>query len=535
MSKKIENEISKNMREKPLINSKSNQIIYEKNNTNRKNKKDIHLKLYEEYSEKKKHRTIQSDDIDESKDKKLPKKNNDIYKKLYEASKERSQSQREIERKQLNQVSKSFIVNQNSNEILAQKFLKKYETEITINFNKKADDNFNLNFSEFLLLLNKIGFTVKNYSSLKNDENNIEKEFQLSKEAWMIINEKKVFDDNENISSHKLLIFFLCVLGLYNLNILKKHFLFIDKKNRFIEPKLIKQIPNSFRLFVNNEINSFLKKEKLNRTSLSFIENIENTYTFKPKINEKIYKSKSFVNNLNESHISVVKGYDEYRKEREKSIENQKRKILENELKECTFFPNNKILKRSKSVSVSVSERLYSKKKDEKPKNKESKDNIIENDFTPIIANFDSKIFNNDLIQTDSDVIRRCELLSKMRKEKKLTEYLLSRGYCPNKTEVNEKILREMNDSSPKDFVFDNEIKNFKNTFSKFSKDKKSKKKNTKFIFEMNIDNQKKKLIIHQNDNIDLRVKQFCNENNLDLQSKSRIISAIKEKFNFNN
>ena len=122
-----------------------------------------------------------------------------------------------------------------------------------------------------------------------------------------------------------------------------------------------------------------------------------------------------------------------------------------------------------------------------------------------------------------------------MRKEKKLTEYLLSRGYCPNKTEVNEKILREMNDSSPKDFVFDNEIKNFKNTFSKFSKDKKSKKKNTKFIFEMNIDNQKKKLIIHQNDNIDLRVKQFCNENNLDLQSKSRIISAIKEKFNFNN
>ena len=535
MSKKIENEISKNMREKPLINSKSNQIIYEKNNTNKKNKKDIHLKLYEEYSEKKKHRTIQSDDIDESKDKKLPKKNNDIYKKLYEASKERSQSQREIERKQLNQVSKTFIVNQNSNEILAQKFLKKYETEITINFNKKADDNFNLNFSEFLLLLNKIGFTVKNYSSLKNDENNIEKEFQLSKEAWMIINEKKVFDDNENISSHKLLIFFLCVLGLYNLNILKKHFLFIDKKNRFIEPKLIKQIPNSFRLFVNNEINSFLKKEKLNRTSLSFIENIENTYTFKPKINEKIYKSKSFVNNLNESHISVVKGYDEYRKEREKSIENQKRKILENELKECTFFPNNKILKRSKSVSVSVSERLYSKKKDEKPKNKESKDNIIENDFTPIIANFDSKIFNNDLIQTDSDVIRRCELLSKMRKEKKLTEYLLSRGYCPNKTEVNEKILREMNDSSPKDFVFDNEIKNFKNTFSKFSKDKKSKKKNTKFIFEMNIDNQKKKLIIHQNDNIDLRVKQFCNENNLDLQSKSRIISAIKEKFNFNN
>jgi hypothetical protein len=536
MSKKIENEISKNMREKPLINSKSNQIIYEKNNTNRKNKKDIHLKLYEEYSEKKKHRTIQSDDIDESKDKKLPKKNNDIYKKLYEASKERSQSQREIERKQLNQVSKSFIVNQNSNEILAQKFLKKYETEITINFNKKADDNFNLNFSEFLLLLNKIGFTVKNYSSLKNDENNIEKEFQLSKEAWMIINEKKVFDDNENISSHKLLIFFLCVLGLYNLNILKKHFLFIDKKNRFIEPKLIKQIPNSFRLFVNNEINSFLKKEKLNRTSLSFIENIENTYTFKPKINEKIYKSKSFVNHLNESHISVVTGYDEYRKEREKSIENKKRKILENELKECTFFPNNKIFHRSKSVSISVSERLYSKNnKNEKSKNKDSKENIIVNDFTPITTSFDSKIFNNDLIQTDSDVIKRCELLSKMRKEKKLTEFLLSKGYCPNKTEVNEKILREMNESCPKDFVFDNENKNFKNTFSKFSKDKKRKKKLTKFVFEMNIDNQKKKLIIHQNDNIDLKVKQFCNENNLDFQSKSKIISAIKEKFSFIN
>ena len=203
----------KNMREKPLINSKSNQIIYAKKNTSEK-KKDIHSKLYEEYSEKKKHRTIQSDDIDESKEKKLPKKNNEIYKKLYENSKERSLSQRENERKQLNQVSKSFVVNRNSNEILAQKFLKKYESEITINFNKKADDNFNLNFSDFLLLLNKIGFTVKNYSSLNNYENNIEKEFQLSKEAWIIITEKNVFDDNENISSHRFLIFFLCVLGL---------------------------------------------------------------------------------------------------------------------------------------------------------------------------------------------------------------------------------------------------------------------------------------------------------------------------------
>ena len=535
MSKKIENERYKNMREKPLINSKSNQIIYAKKNTSEK-KKDIHSKLYEEYSEKKKHRTIQSDDIDESKEKKLPKKNNDIYKKLYENSKERSLSQRENERKLLNQVSKSFVVNRNSNEILAQKFLKKYESEITINFNKKADDNFNLNFSEFLLLLNKIGFIIKNYSSLNNYENNIEKEFQLSKEAWMIITGKNIFDDNENISSHKFLIFFLCVLGLYDLNIIKKNFFFIEKKNRFIEPKLIKEIPNTFRLFVNNEINSFLKKEKLNRSSISFIENIENTYTFKPKINEKIYKSKSFVNHLNESHISVVTGYDEYRKEREKSIENKKRKILENELKECTFFPNNKIFHRSKSVSISVSERLYSKNnKKEKSKNKDSKENIIVNDFTPITTSFDSKIFNNDLIQTDSDVIKRCELLSKMRKEKKLTEFLLSKGYCPNKTEVNEKILREMNESCPKDFVFDNENKNFKNTFSKFSKDKKRKKKLTKFVFEMNIDNQKKKLIIHQNDNIDLKVKQFCNENNLDFQSKSKIISAIKEKFSFIN
>ena len=535
MSKKIENERYKNMREKPLINSKSNQIIYAKKNTSEK-KKDIHSKLYEEYSEKKKHRTIQSDDIDESKEKKLPKKNNDIYKKLYENSKERSLSQRENERKLLNQVSKSFVVNRNSNEILAQKFLKKYESEITINFNKKADDNFNLNFSEFLLLLNKIGFIIKNYSSLNNYENNIEKEFQLSKEAWMIITGKNIFDDNENISSHKFLIFFLCVLGLYDLNIIKKNFFFIEKKNRFIEPKLIKEIPNTFRLFVNNEINSFLKKEKLNRSSISFIENIENTYTFKPKINEKIYKSKSFVNHLNESHISVVTGYDEYRKEREKSIENKKRKILENELKECTFFPNNKIFHRSKSVSISVSERLYSKNnKNEKSKNKDSKENIIVNDFTPITTSFDSKIFNNDLIQTDSDVIKRCELLSKMRKEKKLTEFLLSKGYCPNKTEVNEKILREMNESCPKDFVFDNENKNFKNTFSKFSKDKKRKKKLTKFVFEMNIDNQKKKLIIHQNDNIDLKVKQFCNENNLDFQSKSKIISAIKEKFSFIN
>ena len=40
----------------------------------KKKQKDIHSKLYEEYSEKKKHRTIQSDDIDESKEKNYQKK-----------------------------------------------------------------------------------------------------------------------------------------------------------------------------------------------------------------------------------------------------------------------------------------------------------------------------------------------------------------------------------------------------------------------------------------------------------------------------
>ena len=78
-------------------------------------------------------------------------------------------------------------------------------------------------------------------------------------------------------------------------------------------------------------------------------------------------------------------------------------------------------------------------------------------------------------------------------------------------------------------------IKILKILFLNFQKIKKEKKKLTKFVFEMNIDNQKKKLIIHQNDNIDLKVKHFCNENNLDFQSKSKIISAIKEKFSFIN
>ena len=532
ISKKLESEEIKKFRDKPLINSKSNKIIYSKKSN--EIKKDIHIKLYEDFTERKKNKTIQSEENhSKSKEKIFPKNLSTIYNKLYEDSKERSKSQRENEKKNLNQISKSFIVNYNSNEILAQKFLKKYETEITILFNKKAEDDFNINFSEFLLLLNKIGFTIKNYSNTENNENNLEKEFQLSKEAWIIITEKNIFDENEIISSHKFIIFFLYVLNLYDINILKKNFSFINNNNKnFIEEKkLKKELPNKFRLFVNNELNIFLKKEKLNRTSLSFIEDLENTYTFKPKINDS-FQSKSFISNLNESHISVVKGYNEYRIEREKSLEIKKKTLLDKELKECSFFPNNKILQRSKSLSNSVSQRLYSRKKKDKIKEKELNDNNIINNFTPIKNNFSYKIFKNDLIQTDDDVIRRCEQLQKIRNEKKITQYLLSKGYSCNNTENlnNKNILKKANQSF-KNFVFDNEINNnFKNTFNKFS-DSKKKRKNIKYVFEVNVDNKKKKIIINKGDDLDKKVEKFCLDNDLDIHSKPKIIYAIKERF----
>ena len=85
-------------------------------------------------------------------------------------------------------------------------------------------------------------------------------------------------------------------------------------------------------------------------------------------------------------------------------------------------------------------------------------------------------------------------------------------------------------------FVLEDELTNtFKDTFDKYermSKKKLKKNNDKKCEFEIIIDRKPRKLIICQNDDINCKVKEFCNKYNLDFNDKRRILQVINRQLN---
>jgi hypothetical protein len=532
LKKKIETERTSKIRNIPLTNSNSNKIILLKS-ANYNSNKDTFTRLYDGYTKNEQKNLVNTKPRSPSNNQKQISK---IFNKLYDDSK-MYKSKLEEKRKVIYKNEYKLIVNPNSNDMIGQQLLKKYESEINNYFNKKAEDNFKLNFNEYLLLLGKIGFTIKDYSNLADFTNEIEKEFQLSKEGWKILTESKKFEQEKNIDSHKFLLFLLSVLRLYNgdnnTQLMKKNFQFINK-DIDIKPKITDKIKIDFRLFSDNFINSLIKREKISRSTMSIIENKEKDLTFKPKINHQ-----SFYENNSEKHTSIVKNYDLFRQKREKYLENERKKEEKEEMKECTFFPNNQNLQKNRSVSGGFSERLYMKRKKNNENTKSMKENeeVIKNVFSPNLTPYNSKMFEHNPLINDKSLTKKYEELENNRKQKKITKYLVSKGISNSiKNRNDDDLLREIeiNEDSTRSFKFDNEYGNYKNTFNKFEKKNlDNQKRKVRYIFEINIDNKQKKLILHKTDNMEREVEKFCYENDLEPESKYKIIEAIKEKFNF--
>ena len=173
--------------------------------------------------------------------------------------------------------SSSTTTSKKSNENnLAKKFLNIYKDILLNNFGQKMENDFEVNFPGFLLIVHKLGFTNKNFSILvnelgseldktkhlkefssfvsnsdvsisqlsksnlslsktKNCINNLKNdtEFQLCMDAWKIITEKQIFDEDISLSSKKIFIFSISVLGLCkdekNDKIIKKECTFFTK------------------------------------------------------------------------------------------------------------------------------------------------------------------------------------------------------------------------------------------------------------------------------------------------------------------
>lgn len=440
LKKKIETERTSKIRNIPLTNSNSNKIILLKS-TNYNSNKDTFTRLYNGYIKNEQKNIVNTKPRSPSNNQQQISK---IFNKLYDDSK-KYKSKLEEKRKIIYKNENKIIINSNSNDMIGQQLLKKYESEINNFFNKKAEDNFKLNFNEYLLLLNKIGFTIKDYSNLSNFSNDIEKELLLSKEGWKIITESKQFEQEKNIDSHKFLLFLLSILRLYNgdnqIHFMKKNFQFI-KNDIEIKPKITDKIKIDFRLFSDNFINSLTKREKISRSTMSIIENKEKDLTFKPKLNHH-----SFYENNSEKHTSIVKNYDLFRQKREKYLENERKKEEKEEMKECTFFPNNQNLQKNRSVSGGFSERLYMKRKKNNENTQSMKENeeVNNNIFSPHLTPYNSKMFVNNPLINDKSLNKKYEELENNRKQKKITKYLVSKGISNSINNRNEdELLREI-------------------------------------------------------------------------------------------
>ena len=578
-------EINSILREKPELNEET--IKLAKNN-NRNANISIHHRLYQEYNDKKKKNEEKEKEnkkmLKENKEKKLSKiKIKENVERLfheYENKKKRideNESKRKIELRNLS--SNQSTTSKNSNEIIFKRFKKNLENSFANILEKKIDEEFEINYNDFVKMLYQINFTTKNYYELiednKNKENNEEKiklindenkgnriiykrtnyeydkEYKLIIDAWKIIIKNKEFKSDISGSSKRLLLFFLSVLGIYNGNIeehfIKKEFPFIIKSIKNSNgssiscSNLSKQIYKYFILFRSNAINGLLFRERENKRRLDLETELEKSLTFTPNLE----KSSNYY--VSDKRLSVEKNYDQYRKNKELKLK-EKEKILENEeRKKCPFVPCHLKIKEKKDV-IEISQRLYKtglkhlKTSSSTPNNFMTEDMNRKSYFVEKSFNSNNnsiqRMFSNNPLEKDSRVKKKIKDLKDSRNQKSFEKLILKKGFKPKEDFKNNNTLYEFSENMYKNdrFAHDDEpLNNFKNTFQKYERLDKRNGKRERYVFEIIVNNKPKNLVIYSDEDINYKVKVFCNVYKLNYDDKKRILQIIHQQLKTKN
>ena len=526
MKNKLFKEEKQNIRNKPLINSKAIDIINRKNRFGKKElSRSVFDKLYDDRTKYKKSALmLQKDNSSRSVAQKRiksaePRVNNDSINRLhlgespYKKKTPVFETQSEVD-----------LTSTSSNTLLIQKILRNIDIEFNRMFNSTSETNFKVNINQFMSLLHSLGFIHKKYS---NETNNKDKEFQLVKDAWKVLTRKNN-NDKDIVDSYYIILFLLCVLDLYRGGyspVIQKNLPFIDTTKYNISEKLAKQIKLFFRQFADNEMNYIFKNNKYDNYH-SFVNNTETNNSSRKKLN----KIKSN-NSITGRRIAVTEAYDLDKKKREQQLEILRKRKEKEEEKECTFFPNGK---RPKSTtSREVSNRLYSIPKKQKNTILQTNPNEKETyDFKPELTQYNKKMFNYNPIKDDKLVNEKIEQYEKARIDKKVSNYLKKQGtHSISHLKTFDEVVNDIvQTDTPTRWKFDNEKKIYKDTFERFNPKKKKDKRKIQFIFEIKVEDKIKQLKIYKGDNIEKDVDTFCNENNLEWESKEQILSAIKDK-----
>ena len=441
--------------------------------------------------------------------------------------------------------SSSTSTSKKSNDNLSKRLINLYKDTILESLGKKMENDFDINYSAFLLILYKIGFTNKNYSSLLSAENDFDKqslqskeisdfsisnsslsmsllssnkkyiknykkdsmagksledevekyrntfkydkEFQLSIDAWKILTDKQTFDEEISISSKKIFLFYISVLGLCkdekSEKFMRKEcsFFFEDKKIIPQFNNLNKYIFKYFGLYKMNAMENLInpdKKEQIfnnNANSIlsSFtVSNLDNSCNNKKyDMHEKKYK-----NNLLDGDTESIRQFNQG-------------------IKENQFY--NKSIISLTDIDSSDSNSIYLL-------NHTMTDNSTFSDL--------KKIFKENPIE------KKCEDDSD---ELEVDSFLLEDN--KNYFQYGPQDKNKNNYSEIKSYIQDDDENDS-------SGKKNIGKKKIKYVFEIKIEDEPKKLIIRRGDDKNIIIKNFCKKYGLDDIERKKIVEVIEEQ-----
>ena len=564
--------------DKPVLNEETIKIA---NKGKRNDNIGIHQRLFDEYNEiKQKKEKIEKEryNLNKREEKKIPKAN--IQKNIerlfaeYEVKKKRVNENIMKKEKEIRNRSSNRSSSKSSNQIIFKRFKKILENGIKNVLEKNLEETFEINFSNFTKLLYKINFTSKNYFELIEEKEKDEKEeanrqsiksnsrkvlfiknkleldreYRLMTDAWKIITKNKEFKIDALGTSERIIIFFLSVLGIYdgnNLNdFIKKEFSFLikEEKDNNKYSNLSKQIYKYFAVFKNNAINGLLFREKNNKRKIEIAEESERLLTFSPNLETSSKNYISASNSVNHMRLSVEKNYAQLKKNKELKLK-EKEKFLEEEEKEkCPFYPSGAKNNEKKDIEE-ISKRLFSTGLKHLKLSNSTQNNVlyrdqIYNSYTENThrknKNF-QKMFNNNPLEADFDVKKKLLEMEESRNQKALEKLILKKGYIPKENKKDIILFDEDNNKSGRFALEDERSNTFKNTFERyerFDKRNSSIPNKERFEFEITVERKPRKLILHQGDDINCKVKDFCKLYKLNYTDKRTILKAINQQMN---
>ena len=412
----------------------------------------------------------------------------------------------------------------------------------------KSDINFSILKKEFPFLLEEDKINLNEI----NTDKQIYKYFYLFRNSILNISIPNIKENKKNViinnndSINKLNMGSKSFIKS-NFNFKKKFYKIINNESNSIINK--RKLNHSKRVKGNNSFNNVKNKQMMNNTTFDKMNKTDNNIRINFDNNKKIQESKTKKKIIYRVKNSFGERYKYNCKLGKKEIIQNKSSEMENKLNNTLIkkISKNNILSNHTSKSI-LKSNILGKKISNSSRQKFI--NIKDfNSFAEQRPNKEEKIQqNNDLTQHDT------------KKGSSMSNYILNENYrieeelktCGKSNYIEGSSVKKPTKDILDEYYYYN-LKSIKSSDSKntyksnhYSNNEKNitknrniptiptgaKKKKNRFVFKIKIKEELIRLVIFRGDNIEMKLDEFCHENNLDEEDKQQILEVIKFKLN---